>query len=319
MTGIVMALLGAGIGVGAWMLTRALQPRPLPLSQLAAILDRQGVAVNATPSDDDDLAGPQSLLANIGTTVMQSLGLTEKPALVDQLRVLDKSMERHAYEKMLAATAGFALPVLFGAVLLAGGVAASPLILLLVGAAAAVVGFFYPDLPLAEKVEERRRAFRHAFSAYLDLVTILLAGGAGIESALEGAAESGDGWAFAEIRGALRRARLTRRTPWDAFDQLGHELGVNELIELAASVSLAGDHGARVKGSLTAKADALRAAQAAELEAAAETRTEKMIVPVVVMILGLVLFIAFGAVDAITDGGSSQFAPTTPISAPGGN
>ena len=314
-----MALLGAGIGVGAWMLTRALQPRPLPLSQLAAILDRQGVAVNATPNDDDDLAGPQSLLANIGTTVMRSLGLTEKPALVDQLRVLDKSMERHAYEKMLAATAGFALPVVFGAVLLAGGVAASPLILLLIGAAAAVVGFFYPDLPLAEKVEERRRAFGHAFSAYLDLVTILLAGGAGIESALEGAAESGDGWAFAEIRGALRRARLTRRTPWDAFDQLGHELGVNELIELAASVSLAGDHGARVKGSLTAKADALRAAQAAELEAAAETRTEKMIVPVVVMILGLVLFIAFGAVDAITDGGSSQFAPTTPISAPGGN
>lgn len=319
MTGIVMALLGAGIGVGVWVLARALQPRPLPLSNLAAILDRQGVAVNATPDDDDDLAGPQSLLANMGTTVMRSLGLTEKPALVDQLRVLDKSMERHAYEKMLAATAGFALPVVFGAVLLAGGVAASPLILLLIGAAAAVVGFFYPDLPLAEKVEERRRAFRHAFSAYLDLVTILLAGGAGIESALEGAAESGDGWAFAEIRGALRRARLTRRTPWDAFDQLGHELGVNELVELAASVSLAGDHGARVKGSLTAKADALRAAQAAELEAGAETRTEKMIVPVVVMILGLVLFIAFGAVDAITDGGSSQFAPTTPISAPGGN
>jgi len=319
MTGIVMALLGAGVGVGVWTLTRALQPRPLPLNQLAAILDRQGVAVNASPNDDEHLTSSQSLLANIGTAVMRSLGLTEKPALVDQLRVLDKSMERHAYEKMLAATAGFALPVLFGTVLLAGGVAASPLILLLVGVAVAVLGFFYPDLPLAEKVEERRRAFRHAFSAYLDLVTILLAGGAGIESALEGAAESGDGWAFAEIRGALRRARLTRRTPWDAFDQLGHELGVNELIELAASVSLAGDHGARVKGSLTAKADALRAAQAAELEAAAETRTEKMIVPVVVMILGLVLFIAFGAVDAITDGGSSQFAPTTPISAPGGN
>ena len=319
MTGIVMAFLGAGVGVGVWMLTRALQPRPLPLNQLAAILDRQGVAVNATPNDNEHLTSSQSLLANIGTAVMRSLRLTEKPALVDQLRVLGKSMERHAYEKMLAATAGFALPVLFGTVLLAGGVAASPLILLLVGVAAAVLGFFYPDLPLAEKVEERRRAFRHAFSAYLDLVTILLAGGAGIESALEGAAESGDGWAFAEIRGALRRARLTRRTPWDAFDQLGHELGVNELIELAASVSLAGDHGARVKGSLTAKADALRAAQAAELEAAAETRTEKMIVPVVVMILGLVLFIAFGAVDAITDGGSSQFAPTTPISAPGGN
>ncbi len=34
-----------------------------------------------------------------------------------------------------------------------------------------------------------------------------------------------------------------------------------------------------------------------------------MIVPVVVMILGLVLFIAYGAVQAITDGGTTQFAP----------
>lgn len=319
MTAIATALLGAGVGVGGWMLLRAFQPRPLPLNQVAAILGRQGIPVNAAPDEGEQLSGGQSMLAQVGTSLMRILGLSEKPTLLDQLRVLDKTMERHAYEKMLAGTAGFALPVLMGMVLLAGGVAASPLVLLLVGIAAATVGFFYPDLPLAEKVDERRRAFRHAFSAYLDLVTILLAGGAGIESALEGAAESGDGWAFAEIRGALRRARLTRRTPWDAFDQLGQDLGVNELVELAASVSLAGDHGARVKGSLTAKADALRSAQAAELEAAAETRTEKMIVPVVVMILGLVLFIAFGAVDAITDGGSSQFAPTTSISAPGGN
>ena len=100
MTGIVMAFLGAGVGVGVWMLTRALQPRPLPLNQLAAILDRQGVAVNATPNDDECLTSSQSLLANIGTAVMRSLGLTEKLALVDQLRVLDKSMERHAYEKL---------------------------------------------------------------------------------------------------------------------------------------------------------------------------------------------------------------------------
>ncbi len=42
-----------------------------------------------------------------------------------------------------------------------------------------------------------------------------------------------------------------------------------------------------------------------------------MIVPVVVMILGLVLFIAFGAVDAITDSGS-QFAPSTPTTLTGG-
>jgi len=319
MTAFVMAFLGGGVGVGLWVVVRSFQPRPVPLGQVAAMLDRQGTSINTVRVDEADLSDGQSLLARLGVAIMGSLGIDSRPKLVDQLRILDKSMERHAYEKMLAATAGFALPVLTGGVLLSGGVSVSPLVVFLVGAVAAAVGFLYPDVPLAEKVEHRRRAFRHSFSAYLDLVTILLAGGAGIESALEGAAEAGDGWAFAEIRRALRRARLTHRTPWDAFDELGADLGVSELRELAASVSLAGDHGARIKGSLTAKADALRASQAAELEAAAETRTEKMIVPVVVMILGLVLFIAFGAVDAITDGGSSQFAPVNPVSAGGGS
>ena len=66
-------------------------------------------------------------------------------------------------------------------------------------------------------------------------------------------------------------------------------------------MSLAGGHGARVKDSLTAKADSLRAALAAEVEAAAESQTEKMIVPVMVMILGLILFIGYGAVEAISN------------------
>ncbi|HAS12244.1 MAG TPA: hypothetical protein DCS55_17290, partial [Acidimicrobiaceae bacterium] len=50
-----------------------------------------------------------------------------------------------------------------------------------------------------------------------------------------------------------------------------------------------------------AKADSLRAALAAEVEAAAESQTEKMIVPVMVMILGLILFIGYGAVEAISN------------------
>ena len=91
---------------------------------------------------------------------------------------------------------------------------------------------------------------------------------------------------------------------------LGAELGINELTELAASVGLAGGQGAKIRRSLAAKADALRAQQAATIETNAETRTEKMIVPVTVMIIGLTLFVGFGAVQAIsTDGGASS----TPI------
>ncbi|MEZ5278960.1 MAG: type II secretion system F family protein [Acidimicrobiales bacterium] len=320
MTVLVLAMLGAGIGIGLLLVINGLQLRPVPLDQIATTLDRPGVSVAALRSgelDEPDLTGIQSSLGAAGLGVMRMLGMAERPKTIEALRVLDKTIERHAYEKLLAASAGFALPIVASAALATNGIAPSALATGVIAFALALCGFFYPDLPLADRVAARRQAFKHAFSAYLDLVTILLAGGAGIESALEGAAEAGDGWAFAEIRRALRRARLTRRSPWEAFVQLGEELGVSELSELAATVSLAGDHGARIKQSLIAKADAIRTAQAADLEANAEARTEKMIVPVVVMILGLVLFIAFGAVDAITDGGSSQFAPTT-LTAPAG-
>ncbi|MFM8790927.1 MAG: hypothetical protein ACKOFX_00250, partial [Solirubrobacterales bacterium] len=39
-----------------------------------------------------------------------------------------------------------------------------------------------------------------AVSAFLDLVTIILAGGAGLETALVSAASCGDGWVFSRIR-----------------------------------------------------------------------------------------------------------------------
>ncbi|MDH3261905.1 MAG: type II secretion system F family protein, partial [Acidimicrobiia bacterium] len=165
-------------------------------------------------------------------------------------------------------------------------------------------GFVWPDLGLSERIERRRRDFRHSLSAYLDLVTIILAGGGGLETALQTSADLGDGWAFAEIRSALRKARLTNRTPWEVFDDLGTELGVDELRELAASAHLAGDQGARIRASLAAKADSMRNGQTAAIEAQAEAATEKMLLPVVTLVVGMILFIGFGVVQAISTPGT---------------
>jgi Flp pilus assembly protein TadB len=245
--------------------------------------------------------------------LVDAFGIGNQTQLRNQLRILDRPIERHAYEKTLGAIAGFLLPNLVTATTALAGAPLNPVIGLLAGLACGIGGFLYPDLPLGERVEARQQAFRHALSSYLDLVTIILAGGGGVESALRGAAEAGDGWAFEEIRSALRRAEFTGATPWDAFNDLGHELGVNELTELAASVGLAGGQGAKIRRSLAAKADALRAQQAAAIETNAETRTEKMIVPVTVMIIGLTLFVGFGAVEAIaTDGTATTPAVAQP-------
>ena len=312
MTSLLSVLLGGGAGLGAFIVLRALlQKRTIDLAELGNVLSATETPVSRLGVDNSttkaDLTGVQARLGRLGVGILNAIGLTDVARLRDQLRVLDKSIERHAYEKMLGAVVGFSLPLLMVLVLAIGGVEVPVLWLFLLGLVLSIAGFFYPDLPLTERVEKRRRAFRHAFSSYLDLVTIMLAGGAGTESALQGAAEAGEGWAFAELRQALRRAEAMRRSPWEVFDELGIELGVSELQELAASVSLAGNQGAKVKQSLSAKAEAMRIAQAAELEAASESQTEKMIMPVTVLIVGLVLFIGYGAMEAISGGGSEQF------------
>lgn len=307
MTILIAALLGAGVGIGVLVAIRGLRPSAEPLAATVGRLDDRGSSVAGlavTPVGIDEALGrPQSALASVGLRVLPLVRLSDPALLSSQLRVLNKPLERHAYEKMLGAVAGFSLPLL-GYLIATPQVGVDYIVPALgVAMVGSVIGFLYPDLPLHDRVAERRAGFRHALGSYLDLVTIILAGGGGVESALEGAAEGGDGWAFAELRNALRRARLTRRSPWEVLAELGDELGVTELSELAASISLAGGQGAKIKRSLTAKADAMRVAQSAAIEADAEVRTEKMIVPVVVMVLGLVLFIGFGAIQAISNSG----------------
>jgi Flp pilus assembly protein TadB len=203
----------------------------------------------------------------------------------------------------LAATVCFAaLPVLASVVAAAGG-ASLPLGMTAVATLAlAPIGFAVPDALLRSEAAARRRDFRHALGAYLDLVSIVVAGGSGPEGALHDAVRSGNGWAFRELEMALESARLAGAPPWEALARLGEELGVTELVELAASVSLAGEHGAKVRASLTAKAASIRDHELSETEAEAQAATEKMAIPVVLMLFGFLVFVGYPAMDNVLTG-----------------
>ena len=162
--------------------------------------------------------------------------------------------------------------------------------------------FFVPDFSVRSEAADRRAEFRQALGSFLDLVVISLAGGAGVESALRDAASIGNGWAFRQMDNALGVTALTGETPWAALARLGDEVGVDELSELAASISLAGTEGARVRESLAVKATSLRDHALAEAEAEAQATTEKMALPVVLLFLGFLILIGFPAVDIILSG-----------------
>lgn len=299
MTSVITALiLGAGLGLGLWALAVwAFPPRPA----LGAVLARSTAAPAPTPiltAEDTGWA------AKLGRPFIAPLGALGLPGerLARDLAVIGRPVATHLAEKATLAIAGLLAPVLLQLLLTLAGLSLGIEFPIIAGLVLAAAGFVLPDLQARSDAAKLRTGFRHALSAYLDLVWITLAGGAGVDSALNDSVSIGRGWAFEQIHRALDTARLTRTTPWATLRQLGEELDVTELSELAASVSLAGTEGAKVRTSLAAKAGALRTHQITDAEGNAQAATERMSLPVMALFLGFLVFIAYPALTQVLNG-----------------
>lgn len=292
--GLVLGL-GAGFGAGLWTLAIWLVP---PRPALNAVLRR---GTEPPPSSTTVHTGWPSRLARPATVFLHRMGLP-RPTTIRNLAVLDRDRDDFLTETALWTLGGVLAPSVVFTGLTAAGTEIDLQIPLAFTVGGGVAGFLLPDLRVRKHAERRRSEFRHALSTFLDLVVISLAGGAGVDSALNGAVSIGHGWAFHHLQRALATARLTRSTPWSTLGELGRELDITELTELAASVSLAGTEGAKVRNSLTAKAAALRAHQLTDAEGQANGATERLSLPMMALFLGFLAFIAYPAVTQILNG-----------------
>ncbi|MEU0514924.1 type II secretion system F family protein [Amycolatopsis thermoflava] len=291
-------LFGTGAGLGLWLLlVWAVPPRPALGARLAQVSAQRPVAPILRPED----APWVSTWGRVFVPALRAGGLPGAN-LVNDLRVLGRGTDTHLASKAVLALAGLLAPWLLQALLALGGLSPGLEVSLLAGLVLAGLGFLAPDLDVRARAARQRREFRTALSAFLDLVWITLAGGAGVEAALLDAAAVGRGPAFDKIQRALDAAQLTRTTPWSILRRLGEELDIPELSELAASISLAGTEGARVRGSLAAKAQALRTHQVTDAEADAQAATERMALPVTLLFIGFLGFIAYPAVIQVLNG-----------------
>lgn len=225
--------------------------------------------------------------------------VTRNRAVDRALAVVGRSPEQHA-ARTIACTAGglSAGPVLWMATFAAGGRA--PLVLpAAVTLVFATIGAASPTVVLLDEARERRAQFRRAFSAYLDLVAVGLAAGKGIESALESAARTGSGWAFAAIEQALYRAKRAGGTAWDGLDALTDAIGISEPAELAAAARLSGDSGSRMRASLAARARSMRERALAEAIERSESATERMGFPQALLTAGFLVLVGYPALARI--------------------
>ncbi|MET8763056.1 type II secretion system F family protein [Lentzea sp. NPDC004782] len=288
-------LWGAGLGVGLWALVvYAFPPRP----PLRALINQ----LNAPPAAPPIVtAAPEGWAHRLGSPFAKPLALLGLPSTRarSDLAVAGKTVEHHLADKATLMVTGLMLPVVMHLVLAAADIDPGWGLTTVTSLLTALGGFFLPDLSVRKDASRRRSLFRHALSAYLNLIRVLLAGGAGIDGALSDAVSIGKGWAFQQLRRALATAKLTRTTPWSALGQLGAELDVRQLIELAASVSLAGTEGSRVRASLVAKASALRTRELTDAEGEAQAATERMSLPVVMLFGGFLIFVGYPALASV--------------------
>jgi Flp pilus assembly protein TadB len=237
-------------------------------------------------------------------SLARSLGFEHliNPSVATDLRMVGRSPDAHLAQCLLIGLESALIgPALIG-VLALGGISAPIELPIALTISFGVAGILLPNLTLRREASRRRRSFNHALSAFLDLVAVNLAAGRGVEGALDTASEAGTGWAFTELRQALYRAKVMGETPWSGLDRLGEALGITDLRELAASVSLAGDSGAKVRASLSARARALRVKGLADIEEAAQAASERMSLPVILLMCGFVAFIGFPAIVRVMEG-----------------
>ncbi len=307
------ALAGAVLGLGLFMLFRALFPaRPGLVARLTALdLAREGVDAPRAPlvAPDETVSAFRRDLGVRLARLYASHGWEVRSVRAD-LALLGKSFEGFLATKALLAASGLLVfPLLIGWLAVMGwGVSLQvPFWSALVAAA---IFFLLPDVQIRRDAATRRRDFRHAVGAFLDLVAMNLAGGRGVPEALMMAvsvgspvpasangsgAVPGANWAMERIREALANARIVGITPWQALGQLGDEINVDELRDLSAALGLVADDGAKVRSSLTARAATLRRRELAEVEGKAGERSQSMLVAQLLLCAGFVIFLSFPA------------------------
>lgn len=288
-------MVGPGVGIGLVLVIRGLVPPHPSLAGSLRRLDRHGVSIAQLRAVTGSNRRAAIWSARLAGPLSGRLGRRVEA----DLAVMERAPQRFAIDKLGTALSLAAIVIGLAVALGLAGSPAPPGLVFVIAVSALAGGFVVPDITLRAQAIRRRDSFRHALSSYLDLVNVLLAGGAGIETSLEAAAQAGDGWAFVQLRNALVRARSLRQSPWQCFTELGELIDVRELIEIASSVQLAGEQGARVKLSLAAKASALRGHQMARIEADAQAATERMGVPTVLMFIGFIVLLGYPAMQQI--------------------
>lgn len=288
-----MTFVGAMLGLGIAMVLRGLLPAR---AAVADTVQRYEQTVERPRREVvSEARTKRPVLTSIGEALSSAAERIGSPlARTEDLSVLARSRDSYLASTGLSAVGLAAIGAVAASLLPRLGLRLPAVAAVATAVCGGLVGVIVPAVELRRAAERERTYFLRGLSCWLELVAMAQAGGMGVESALQSSSEISHDRTFLRLRRALERAHLAG-TPWQALGQLGKDLGIAELEELASTLSLAGTEGARVRSSLVAKSASLRRRQMAEAEAEANATTERLFLPSVVLMIAFMIFLMYPA------------------------
>ncbi|MGW4699724.1 type II secretion system F family protein [Streptomyces sp. NPDC004285] len=212
------------------------------------------------------------------------------------LDLLAQSPEQFVTNKAALALLGLLVPLVPAIGWTLMGLSVPVFIPGLAGVLLAPVLWLVPDWAVKSEATKARTEFAHAAAAWMDLVATRMASNVAADQALEDAARIGRGWAFARIQETLLRARTEKSSPWAALDDLGTQLNLPVLTDVADIMRLSSDDGASVYDTLRNRAKGLTGELLTADAARANADSEKLHTPAALLAVIAMIAMAFPAV-----------------------
>lgn len=261
---LILAVIG---GLGLAFLIASLVPRRLSPEE---------AEIRAAMPQNPQAARPAAASPQMRTLARELGG---KKSLVQDAKMVGRTLESHAVTKTVGAVAGVVVLGGGGMFISVLGAGISVPILVVAAAVGALLGWWLPDSMLASEAEKQRGDFQQVAESWLELAGQLVTAGSDTFAALVMASSYSDQPAFVTLREALRASAARGEPPWTGLRRLADERRLRFLDPFCAALELAGTTGAGSREAILTQVDSARSKALHEADARAAASGEKMGAP----------------------------------------
>lgn len=158
------------------------------------------------------------------------------------------------------------------------------------------MGYFYPIVRLNTRVENRRRAIFRAFPDFVDLMTICLEAGMGIDAALNLMLKKGQPSPLKDELGKTLQEIKVGKPRIQALKDLAKRLDMKEITSFVVAVVQAEQIGGNLSQTLRVQSEIARDARWQKAQELAQKAPIKLLFPMLLLIFPNIFLIIFGPI-----------------------